>query len=255
MLPNDRQKQIFDFLSVKKSATVQQLCRNLFASPATIRRDLDHMERQGLLQRTHGGAVLLEGGSGELSIFMREAKNTAAKGIIGELASCFIKDSYTVFLDPSSSACSIVPFLSRCKNVSVITNGLHCALTLSQQTSCDVYIPGGQLVSRSNSVVGSDVLSALAGYCGDVAVISCSGLSLEMGVTEPSIEQSRIKYAMLCRAKTRILLCDRSKFGQTFLSRTCGPADFDYLITDRQPEAAYVEYYAGTTCELVFPDA
>lgn len=254
MLPSERQKQIYDLLTVKKSATVRQLCGKLYASAATIRRDLDSMERQGLLQRTHGGAVITEGSSGELSAFMRETKNVAAKSAIAELASCFVKDSFTVFLDPSSTACGVVPFLARRKNVSVVTNGLHCALALSRQTSCDVFLPGGQLVGRSNSLVGSDVLRSLEGFCADVALISCSGLSLSMGVTEPSVEQSRVKLAMLRRAKTRILLCDHSKFGLTFLSRTCGPAEFDYLITDRRPEEEYVSFFSSTSCELVCAD-
>ena len=254
MLPSERQQQLLDFLLVKKSATVQQLCRKLYASAATIRRDLSQMERQGLLRRTHGGAAILEGGAGELSIIMRETRQVSEKNRIGELASCFVKDSYTVFLDSSSTACSLVPFLSKSKGVSVVTNGLHCALTLSQRTSCDVFIPGGQLVSRSNSVVGSDALSALEGYCADVAMISCSGLSLEMGVTEPSVEQSRMKRAMLCRSRTRILLCDHSKLGRAFLSRTCGPEEFDYVITDRKPEEEYLRFYEATSCELVWPE-
>lgn len=254
MYPSERQKQIYDYLTVKKSATVRQLCGKMYASPATIRRDLDHMERQGLLQRTHGGAVISEGSSGELSAFMRETKNVAEKSVIAELASCFVKDSFTVFLDPSSTACGIVPYLARRKNVSVVTNGLHCALALSQQTACDVFLPGGQLVGQSNSLVGSGALASIEDFCADVALISCSGLSLEMGVTEPSVEQSRVKLAMLKRAKTRILLCDHSKFGLTFLSRTCGPAEFDYVITDRQPAEKYVEYYAATSCELVCAD-
>ena len=254
MLPSERQKQLLSYLTVKKSAGIQQLCSKMHASAATIRRDLNQMERRGLIQRTHGGAVILEGSSGEISIFSRESKNTAEKSLIGELACCFIKDSYTIFMDPSSTVCSVVPFLTRSKSVSVITNGLRCASVLSERTSCDIYILAGQLATRSNAIVGSDTITSIENYCADAALISCSGLSLESGVTEPAVEQSRVKLAMLSHAKTKILLCDHTKFGQTYLSRTCGAAEFDYLITDCKPPQEYLDYFADQSCELVYPD-
>lgn len=255
MLPTDRQKQILDYLTLRKSATVQQLCGKVYASAATIRRDLSQMEKRGLVQRTHGGAVIAgEGGGGEESLLLRQERNVPSKNKIAELASYFIKDSSTVFMDPSSTVCRVAPYLKRYKNVTVITNGLNCAMSLSQKTPCHVYIPAGQLTSRSNSVTGSDTLEDLSRFCADTALVSCAGLSLEYGVTEPSVEQSRVKMAMLKNARTKILLIDHTKFGLTFLSRTCTPEIFDYIITDEQPDDAVREFFSEIPCELVFPE-
>lgn len=255
MLSSERQKQILDYLTLRKSASVQQLCSKVYASAATIRRDLNQLEKRGLIQRTHGGAAIAEeGGAGEESLFLRQERNISCKNRIAELASYFIKDSSTVFMDPSSTVSRVAPFLKRYKNVTVITNGLNCAMLLSQKTTCGVYIPAGRLVSRSNSVTGSDTLEDLSRFCADTALVSCAGLSLEYGVTEPSVEQSRIKMAMLKNARTRILLIDHTKFGLTFLSRTCSPDLFDYIITDEAPDSSVEEFFSGTSCELVYPE-
>ena len=104
MLQSQRQQEIYEYLQVKKSASVALLCERFYASGATIRRDLCALEHKGLIRRTHGGAVLYEGGNDELSVTIREQSAVPQKRIIGELASYFLKDSYRVFLDSSSTA-------------------------------------------------------------------------------------------------------------------------------------------------------
>ena len=254
MMPSQRQKQIMDLIAVKKAVTVEQLCGKMYASPATIRRDLTALEGRGLIQRTHGGAVLLEGAGDEQSILARQEKNAEAKKKIGELAACFIKDSSTVMMDPSSTVCSVVPFLTRHRRLSVVTNGLNCALALSRQTSAGVYLPSGKLNVRSNALVGSGTIRDIAGYYADVCLLSCAGLSPEFGVTEPSVEQAGIKTAMMGQAKTRILLADGSKFGQRFLAKVCGLEQFDYVITDRRPDPELETYFSTIGCDLVYPE-
>lgn len=256
----ERQREILDYLSVKKSASVQRLCEKLFASPATIRRDLAALEQRGLIRRTHGGAALCEGANDEVSLFARQSVNSRQKGEIAKLASCFVKDSHCIFMDSSSTVCGVAPHLARYRNLSVVTNGLHCALALAKQaqsggaSGCSVYFPAGRLAPRSNSVTGPDTLESLARFCADAALVSCGGLSPEEGATEPSLEQSRVKLQMLTHAKTRLLLCDSSKFGRVFFSRTCAVSLFDYVITDRYPGEMWERVVSDAGCELVYPE-
>ncbi|MCI8624530.1 MAG: DeoR/GlpR transcriptional regulator [Provencibacterium sp.] len=254
MVSSQREKEILDLLAVKKTITVQQLCQKLYASSATIRRDLTKLESRGLIRRTRGGAVLAEGGNDEVSVFERQSENAKEKSAIGRLASYFIKDGYTVFMDPSSTVCCTAPFLLSVKRLTVITNGLHCALALSAGSGCEVYMPAGRLLTRSNSLAGSDTLSSLSGFCADAALVSCSGLSLKVGVTEPTVEQSRIKLQMLKQAKTKILLCDHTKFGRICMSKTCDIGLFDYLITDIRPEEEVCAALEAQGCEIVYPE-
>ncbi|MCI8442992.1 MAG: DeoR/GlpR transcriptional regulator [Provencibacterium sp.] len=253
MVSSQREKEILDLLAIKKTVTVSLLCQKLYASSATIRRDLGRLERRGLIRRTRGGAVLAEGGNDEVSVFERQSENAREKTAIGRLASYFIKDGYTVFMDSSSTVCCAAPFLLPVKRLSVITNGLHCALALSAGTGCEVYMPAGRLLSRSNSLAGTDTLSSLSGFCAEAALVSCSGLTVREGVTEPVVEQSRIKLQMLRQARTKILLCDHTKFGRICMNKTCDIGLFDYLITDCRPEEETCAAIEESGCELVYP--
>lgn len=254
MLTTERQTEIYEILKVKKAVTVNQLCDRLFVSSATIRRDLTELEKTGLIRRSHGGAVLFESAAGELSVLSRLRERVREKSEIAKLASLYIHDTDTLFLDPSSTVCSIVPYLTVFQHITVITNGLHCAMELSQKTNCKIYIPSGELVTRTNSIVSSDTLAYIRQFHADVALVSCGGLALDAGATEANVEQSRVKLSMLRRARTKILLCDKSKFDKVFLSKTCELGYFDYVITDQAPSEAWLQFFAEAPCELVYPE-
>lgn len=254
MQTEERQRQIYEYLSQKKSATVAQLCARFYTSPATLRRDLARMEQRGLIHRTHGGAAFLEGSGDEISVFAREGIRIAEKHAIGELAACYIKDGSTLFFDTSSTVCSIVPYLRGYKNLTVITNGLHCALALSRLASCQVLIPGGRLAARSNSVVGSETLAAIEQYHVDAAIISCAGFSLAAGATESAAEQACLKNRMLRHADQKLLLCDSSKFERVFLRQICAAAEFDFIFTEKMPPQEYLDFFRKEACELVWPE-
>ena len=103
MVLTQRYRQILDYIQEKKAVTVQQLCELLYASPATIRRDLSTLEKCHLIRRVHGGAVLYESDSNEPAASIRQNKNIYGKRRIGELAATLVKDCSTVFLDCSST--------------------------------------------------------------------------------------------------------------------------------------------------------
>lgn len=254
MLTTERHLEILSILNKKKAVTVSQLCATLYVSSATIRRDLTQLEREGLLRRSHGGAILSEGGNKELSVLTRSKEHVQAKNKIAQLASLYINDGNTLFLDSSSSVCSIIPYLPAFQQITVITNGLHCALSLSETTNCNVYLPAGQVISRTNSLVGSETLLSILNFNADVAFVSCAGVSQSGGITEASVEQSRIKQAMLKQSKTKILLCDNSKFDQIYFSRTCNIGDFDYVICEEDPGSDWRSFFGTLSCELIFPE-
>lgn len=253
MLSLQRQQEIYELIQKKKSVTVPQLCSQFFISPATARRDLDALEKNGLIRRNHGGAVLLEGGNKELSVFSRQTEHRKEKNQIARLASLFLQDGQTLFLDPSSTVSCLAPELARFHNMTVVTNGLHCAMALSQQENIRIFTPAGQLVSRTNSLLGIDTIESIQRFNADVAFISCSGLSQAAGVTEASVEQARLKRAMLEQAQVKILLCDGSKLNKTYLSKTCSPSALNYIISDLAPPEDWQTFLNNTSCEWIFP--
>ncbi|MDP4152280.1 MAG: DeoR/GlpR family DNA-binding transcription regulator [Bacillota bacterium] len=254
MLTLERHNKILEILNKKKSVTVNELSKKLFASPATIRRDLTAMEKSGLITRSHGGAVLYESSNAEPSQVIREHENIKEKKVIANLAADFIKNSYSIFLDSSSTAGFLVPHLTRFRNLSVVTTGIKNALLLMEKTDVRVHVPGGMIAPNSNTITGSDTLEYISHINVDVAFISCAGIDTISGITEGSFEQSQLKRKMLSNAKSRILLCDSSKFGHTFLCRTCDFNGIDYFISDKTPDAELANAITTAGCEIIAED-
>ena len=115
MFAIERQDEILAYIKEKKSASVNELAKELYVSPATIRRDLNAMEKAGLIKRSHGGAILTGSTADESSILMREQENVIAKRAIAAIATGFIKNNASLYLDSSSTTGKIVPLLNRFK--------------------------------------------------------------------------------------------------------------------------------------------
>lgn len=251
MLSAERQNEILDILNRNKSATVEELAAELFVSGATIRRDLSAMEKQGLLKRSHGGAIPFRSSAEESAFSIREQENTAAKRAIAALAFKLLKNGDSVFMDSSSTVGFIVPLLNNLKYLSVTTIGLRNALLLSQTNNVKIYIAGGQIHNRSNSITGTDTIDYISRIHADMTLISCSGADLKAGFTDADIEQSKLKRQMRKNSSKVAMLCDSTKFDKTFM---CSDFDFneiDYLITDKTPPEEYVKRITESGCKLM----
>ncbi len=254
MLTTERQQEIVSLLNQKKNVSVSQLCQRLYASPATIRRDLAMLEKNGLLTRTHGGAVLVEARDKEQPMLTRMGRNEHAKAIIGQTAALYVKNGDIIFIDAGSTAYAAVPALSPFSLLTVLTIGLHSALDLAQNTSFDVFMPPGNVNKFTCAVGGVDSLEFLSRFNVDVALFSCAGISRISGVTDRDMYQSRMKQAVLKNAKTKILLCDTSKFNLTYFSKTCTLDDFDYAICETSPGEEWLKFFESSPCELIIAD-
>ncbi len=251
MFAPERQEEILAIIKERKSVSVTDLSKELFVSPATVRRDLGAMEKTGLIRRLHGGAIVLEGSSDETSIFMREQENVLAKKEIAYVAAGLIKTGNSVYLDSSSTVGKIIPLLKRFSFISIVTNGLKNALLLSETTNARVYVTCGMIQSQSNSILGADTVEYLSKLHTDIAFISCNGVDAENGVTEANLEQAKVKQTMLRNSKLKVLLADGSKFGKTFMAKTADFSDLDYLVTDVMPPEPCVQAVEKSGCKIL----
>lgn len=250
----ERQQEIMDILNKNKSATVEELAHELFVSGATIRRDLIAMEKQGLIKRSHGGAIPYKSSAEESAFAIREQENTGAKRTIAHLASKLIKNGDSIFLDSSSTTGVLIPTLNNFTYLSVTTTGLRNALLLSQTDHVKIYIAGGQILNHSNSIIGSDTIDYISRIHADIAFISCTGVDLLNGFTDASIEQAKLKQQMRKNSNKVAMLCDNTKFNKTFLCTDFMFEDIDYLITNKTPPIEYVERIAKTNCKIITPE-
>lgn len=214
MLPLERQNKILDILDRRKAVTVDELCSLLYSSGATIRRDLQVLENNGLLRRTHGGAVFVDGNARDFPLMLRENENLIPKSIIAEKALPYIHDGQTLFMDASSTVCRLAERLTGFQHLRVITNGLKTANILADIDGVDVYGTGGRLRENAKSFVGPQAIEFVSRFTADLAFFSCRGVHPETGITDSSEDEASLKMMYMKNAQRTILLCDESKLGK-----------------------------------------
>lgn len=250
MLMNERRGQILSILQDKKFVTVKRLCELLYASPATIRRDLADMAAQGIISRLRGGAELIEGSNSEMPSELRLKKEKEKKEIIAALAAPYMADASTIMMDGSSTVLYLARQFSNYTGKSIITNGLSTVDFLNEHTNATAYCVGGRLFHQS-AFVGLCALEAIASFRADVLFFSCCGFSAQNGCTEAEEESAAVKRAMIKSSGKKILLCDSTKFGNDFFCRTCGADSIDLIITDKMPDEKTVNALKN---KLIYPE-
>jgi DeoR/GlpR family transcriptional regulator of sugar metabolism len=251
MLSYERQNQIIDLLKENQYVTVPFLCKKLYSSSATIRRDLSDMSDKGLLTRVRGGATRIDGINHDTPLFVRSNKNREKKKIIANLALSYIKDSKTIFMDSSSTVSFLAAKLGDFHNLTIITNGIVTSNLLNEQTSAKIFLCGG-LIKTNSSIVGQVAIETIQNFRGDILFFSCCGLSPEVGLTEADEDNAVVKKQMMKSAKERILLVDSTKFSEEFFCKTCNIGDVDVIITDQKPSDHFLTHLP-TSVKLLHP--
>ncbi len=249
MISYERQKQILEILRIKDSATIQSLCSKLYASPATIRRDLAEMERDGLIIRVRGGATLKDMSTRDTPFLLRSSINTDKKDIIASLALKFVSDSSSVMLDSSTTTTVLAKNLGNVRDLTVITNGLASISALNELSDARVIVTGG-FVKNNSSLLGDSAAQTLNNYYADVAFFSCRGIDINAGITDAEEEAASFKRTMLSRASKRILLCDSTKFSYSYLCTVCPVDAVNYVITDKEPDECFTQKFKD---KFIFP--
>lgn len=250
-MKNERIEQIKRYLQKHKSATVISLSKSLFVSTATVRRDLAQMEKQGLLERTHGGAMLKQNIDDESAFKLRTQKNIVEKRKIASLCLPLLKGESSIFLDGSSTVNCLIPLLSKLPQITVVTNGVRTALSLSKLENVTVKILGGELKTNGNSSLGASTLNQLSAMYFDYAILSCSGFTIDGVFTDTSEEQSFIKRLSAKNSKKVIVLADGSKANQSFLYKTFTASDIDYFITNESLPTPLKETLTHQNCQVI----
>lgn len=231
MFEMERLEQILTYLRQKQTATVKVLAKQLYVSEATVRRDLTELERQGLVKRLHGGAVLLDSATRELPLYVREQQNAEAKRIIAGKASHYIHDGQVIFLDASSTAMYLIRYFEAFNSLTIITNGLKTAQELSTLNH-KIYCTGGLMLHNSSAYVGDFAVDFVRHFNADLFFFSSRGVSEEGQITDASSEETHVRKVMFEQSRKRIFLCDQSKRGQIYCYNLCSVSQTDDYITD-----------------------
>lgn len=244
MLAFERHNKILDLLYENKKVTTQELENLLKVSACTIRNDLNKLEKNGLLKRTHGGAMLPQNVQMDLSFTNRQSKNQSEKNIIGKYACSLIKNGQCIIIDASSTSIFLAKYLNTTNlRVTVITNGLFTALELKDNHNINVILVGGVVRPKSGSLEGLLGKNLISQINADVAFLSARGFTLEEGLTEFNIYEAELKKLLVSRAKKIVALLDFSKIGTNSISSFAQSNQVDTIITDfNSPSSTLDEY-------------
>jgi DeoR family fructose operon transcriptional repressor len=230
MFAEERKSEILQLIKQGNPVTVTSLSQRFGVSESTTRRDLQELEDNGLIQRTHGGAISVQTGL-ELSFQEKEVRFLAEKRQIAAVAAGLINDGETVLLDSGTTTIEIARLL-RNRRITVATNSMDIAQVFSDDTGVETVLLGGTLRKNTRSLVGYLTNDALRHMYFDKVFLAANGIDAEFGITTPNLTEAETKRYMLQAGKEKILVADCSKIGQKSLCRVCGLEDIDVLITD-----------------------
>lgn len=231
MLSSERQRQILSYIQEHESVQIQDIIKYFYVSEATARRDLSALEKSGAIKRVFGGAVLVARSDKQIPLFVRERENESEKNRIGAQAAALVQDGDILFIDGSSTAQFLLPYLQPYKDLVVITNGLKIAETLGEM-HIKVYCTGGLLIDNSSTLTGADAERFVDGFNADICFLSCKGLSEDGKLTDTSYMETQLRKHFLENARKRVVLMTANKLGKKYLHTLCESKDVDFIITD-----------------------
>ncbi len=230
---NERQERIYQIILRLKNATIEHLSGEVFASPATIRRDLSKMEREGVISRVWGGAILSNKNSLDPPEFVRSNENLDAKKKIARKALSLIGENSSVFLPSGTTVKELCKTFGALKDVTVITTSLDVTNTLKDLSSFKIFCLGGELYEHYD-FIGPITNEFIDKFTVDYLFFSCSGISKD-GFTANDLNRLDVISRMQARAKRTILLCDTSKINKKCMYNGFDFSKIDFVIMEKQP--------------------
>lgn len=232
MIAQERYKIILELLSLKKTVQTSELIEKFGVSLETVRRDLEHLEKQGKLKRVHGGAVLevIDGRTSDIP--ERLAVNWDKKLQIGEYVASLLHEGDAICMDASTTTHAIAKVLKqKFRQLTVVTNYLPIVNELSS-TSFTVVASGGVLQGNFQSFTGRLAEDNLEKFHVSKAFVSISGIALHHGMTDFSFEEIAVKKKLMSIASEVYVVADSSKFGVVSLLDVCDFTALNGIITD-----------------------
>lgn len=232
MLPQQRREKILDLITEDGHATVLQLSKIFKVTEVTIRQDLEKLEKEGFIEREHGGAYLKNIGLNVKNIVLQNQDHLAEKEAIAKKALEFINDGDTIILDSGSTTTEIAKHITNYRNLTVITNALNIALILGVMPEINLVVTGGEFKAPTLSLTGQKAADFFVGLHVDKLFLATAGITLKSGLTYPSISDLVVKRAMIESANEVYLVADSSKVGKSSFASLGALSLIDFLITD-----------------------
>jgi Transcriptional regulators of sugar metabolism len=239
---NERRDKILNILETQKRVTVKELSSLLDVSEATLRTDLKDLEKSGLLQRTHGGATIIDRTPPENRFSTRAKRNIEEKMAIGRKAAELIERDQCIILDASTTAIELAKVLkNKDIRLTAITNGVFTALELRENPQITTILIGGILRIGASGIEGSLGVDMLEKINVDIMFTSASGFTIKDGLTDFNVYEVDTKRAMAKSAGRIVALLDYSKLGKDSIATFAHTDEIDTVITDNKAPEDFLD--------------
>ncbi len=250
MLAAERRRLIADTIRSRGVVSVAEMAQALGTTEITLRRDLRSMAREGLLVRTHGGAVLPAVVGHEPSYSEKAHQAAGEKAAIAELAAELVRPGDSILLGPGTTTLALARLLVHSPELTVVTNSLLVAQALMEAPHVEVILTGGTLRRSIHALVGPAAEESVRSLRASQAFISGNGFSAERGLSTPSPIVAAMDRALAGAAQQVVALVDHTKIGQETMCQTVPAARVDMLITDARAQPRPLEAIRAAGVEV-----
>ncbi len=234
MLASMRRRQILEHLQQTGGMRLSELSRALSVSEMTIRRDLEFLQQQGLVERVHGGAVLRQRGTEEPGFAKKALLHQAEKEAIARRAAQLIQPGCAVALSAGTTTWHLARLLATRHDITVVTNSMSAWSEFRQVDNPDltVILTGGEYLTPSNALVGPTAEAAIRSLYFDILFLGVHGLDPVAGLTTPNISEAETNRVFISRSRRLVVLADHTKWRTASLCTMADLSRIDTLITD-----------------------
>ncbi|MEY4714429.1 MAG: hypothetical protein RIQ37_759 [Actinomycetota bacterium] len=249
MLAEERRLKLLEWTQADGRVDANRAAAELDVAVETVRRDLDLLQRRGVLRRVHGGAIANDRFGHEFTIPERLGRNPDKKQAVAQVAASFLPEEGCIFVDGGTTTEFLAPFLRDKPKLIVVTNNITLASKLAD-SSTQTVILGGRIRPATLSSVGAKTVSEVGNYNALVSFIGANGASFEGGIASFDTDEAEVKRAMMQRSSERILLLDSGKFGPVYPARFADFSDFDRVVTNLDADQNYVDKFSSVGVEV-----
>ena len=224
----NRSEEIIHLINTKGSISIQELAKATYASPSTIRRDVEKLEQKGLLRRHHGGVKSVL--SFHPPQIIRKQRNQTEKNSVARKAATLIEPNSTIFMDASTTVQYMIPYLIGIEGLTVYTNGADTAISLSKIKIRTICV-GGELSAESMAYVGQVAINSVRNVFFDAMFFSSAGFN-DRVVSDWSEEETAVRRAVMEQSTRKYFLSDHTKRGKCYTNIVCRLIELDEIICD-----------------------
>ncbi|MDD7306020.1 MAG: DeoR/GlpR family DNA-binding transcription regulator [Peptoniphilaceae bacterium] len=248
----DRSTMMAEYILKKGEATIDELANLFDVSIVTVRRDLRKLEKENLIEKIYGGAksksVKLQTFDQRSNLYFDEKKE------ICKLASKYIKDGNSIFIDSGTTVRYLLMDIDKKIHITLITNNLYIINEIRDMPNIELYIVGNYYLRLSNSFIYRTNTNDLLNFNIDKAFMAASSISIKNGLANNNPLEQQIKKKICTISDKKYLLADSSKFDKSSLLTFARLEDIDTVFTNKPVKEEYFDFFKENGVKCIYPN-